>query len=372
MNNRCTSRVEGWMKEHFPRHPHIYFGLSGTALLLEVFQRQPRSTVVLPAFFCPNISTAALMAGKRVMHIDADRRTQLPDVAQLERCLASVNEADTILLIDHSFGYPFIHLSDLRRRFPKLLIIEDCARALGVESGASDFILFSMYKTTAGSSNGAVLASAIPLGIEPWPGSRPSARERVANLAPLRYAYHLLQRIQCSEFRSRAGQVNTDVPPWTPQYGMPHQLCSARFFSELDNIQTQTSTRRAIADEIIDGLSGSGIECIKPAEGHQTAGHFLSVRVGQQSTRDLALTRLRKKSLSVARTWDIIPAHFRCFENTFPFGCANSKHLAEQMIHVRLAEFRGAKQRRSLIDELRAVTQNLAALPEKASVASFS
>jgi len=32
----------------------------------------------------------------------------------------------------------------------------------------------------------------------------------------------------------------------------------------------------------------------------------------------------------------------------------------------------GLVERRSLIDELRAVTQNLAALPEKASVASFS
>jgi dTDP-4-amino-4,6-dideoxygalactose transaminase len=360
------------MKEHFPRHPHIYFGLSGTALLLEVFQRQPRSTVVLPAFFCPNISAAALMAGKRVMHIDADRRTQLPDVAQLEMCLASVNDADTILLIDHSFGYPFIHLSDLRRRFPKLLIIEDCARALGVEAGDSDFILFSMYKTTAGSSGGAVLASGIPLGIQPWPESRPSARERVANITPLRYAYHLLQRARCAEFRSRAGQANTDVPPWTPQHGLPNELCSARFFSELNNIPAHAATRRAIADEIIDGLSGSGIECIKPIAGHQTAGHFLSVRVGQQSTRDLALTRLCKQSLSVARTWDIIPAHFQCFENTFPLGCANSKHLAEQMIHVRLAEFRGAKQRRRLIEELRAVTQHVAPLPDKASVASFS
>ncbi len=372
MNSRWISRIEGWMKEQFPRHPHIYFGVSGTALLLEVFRRQPRSTVILPAFFCPNISAAALMAGKRVIHIDAGPRTLLPDVAQLETCLASVNEADTVLLIDHSFGYPFIHLPDFRRRFPKLLIIEDCARALGVKLGDSDFILFSMYKTTAGSSNGAVLASGIPLGIEQGTQSLPSARERVANIAPLRYAYRLLQRARCAEFRSRAAEVGTDVPSWAPQYGWPNELCGARFFSELHKTETQASTRRAIAGEIIDRLSGSGLECVTPAAGHQAAGNFLSIRVGEQPARDSALTRLCRRGLSVARTWDIIPAHFRCFEQTFPFGCANSKQLAEQMIHVRVAEFSSATERRRLIEELRAVSQNEAAHPDKASVASFS
>jgi dTDP-4-amino-4,6-dideoxygalactose transaminase len=366
------------MREHFPRHPHMYFGVSGTTLLLEAFQQQPRSTVVLPAFICPNISAAAVTAGKRVIHIDARRNTQLPDPAQMETCLAGLDESDTALLIDHSFGYPFANLPELRRRFPKLLIVEDHARALGMKVGGSapgasaDLILFSMYKTIPGSSSGAVLLSTTPLRIEEGPRLAPTVRERVATIPPLKYAYHLMQRFRSSELRSRVRDKEARFPQWTPQHGLPSELCCTRFFAELTKIETRGSERRAIAEELTASLTKSGIDCIQAAEGHQTAGNFVSVRLGKPHTRDLILTRLCKKGLFVGRTWDIIPIHFRAFDNTFPFGYANSQHLAEQMIHIRLALFSNAAQRRRLVQELREVTRNTALLPEKASAASFS
>jgi dTDP-4-amino-4,6-dideoxygalactose transaminase len=364
------------MREQFPRHPHVYFGVSGTTLLSEAFQQQPRSTVVMPAFICPNISTAAVTAGKRVIHVDAARHTQLPDPAQLDTCLASLDESDTVLLIDHSFGYPFANLPALRRRFPKLLIVEDYARALGVKLGgtspgaSADLILFSMYKTTSGSSNGAVLLSTIPLRIEEGPKLAPTVRERVATIPPLKYAYHLMQRFRGSDIRPRSGDA--DFPQWKPEHGLPNELCCARFFAELTKTETRGPERRAIAEELTANLTKSGIDCIQATEGHQSAGNFVSVRLGKPNTRDLVLSKLCKKGLFVGRTWDIIPMHFRAFDNTFPYGYANSKYLAEEMIHIRLALFSNAAQRRRLVEELREVAQKTEPLLEEESVASFS
>jgi hypothetical protein len=64
--------------------------------------------------------------------------------------------------------------------------------------------------------------------------------------------------------------------------------------------------------------------------------------------------------------------HVRAFENTFPFGFANSKYLTEQMIHIQLAAFSSARQLQRLIEEFREAAQDMAWLTEKASAASLS
>jgi dTDP-4-amino-4,6-dideoxygalactose transaminase len=371
---RWTSGVRGWLREQFPSHAHIYFGVSGTTLLYDVFRNQPRTTVVLPAFVCPTISAAAALAGKRVVHIDANKHTQLPEVADVATCLAGLDESDTVLLVDHSFGFPFTGLPALRRKFPRLLIIEDYARALGLKVGGhapgefSDMVLLSMYKSIAGSRNGSVLLSIPPVRVEEGQRLRPTLRERVATVPVLRYVYHKVQRIYGSETPSRA--VETNFPEWSPQYGWPSDLCSARFFRELTEIETRGLMRRAIAEELTDSLSSVGIECVRAAHGYQPAGNFVSVNLGNSHTRDLALTKLSKKGLFVAKTWDSIPAHFRSFEDTFPFGCVNSKDLAEQMIHIRVALFSSAVQRRRLVRELQQLKQDMAPLHHDLSAAS--
>src|SRR5215469_7369106 len=119
------------LRDRFPLYRHVYFGLSGSTLLHDALKLEDRRSVVLPAFFCPSISAMALAAGKRVTHIDATRESLHPDPALLEKFLADEPESGTAVLIDHSFGYRCGALAGLRRRFPKLLIIEDCARSLG-------------------------------------------------------------------------------------------------------------------------------------------------------------------------------------------------------------------------------------------------
>src|SRR5258706_14065024 len=123
-------RIRDWLREHFPQHPHIYPGVSGATLLHEALKTQTRTSVVMPAFICPSLSEMAARAGKQVVHIDADPLTLHPDMARLVKHLARQNASETVLLIDHSFGYSLPGLASLRQMFPRLLIIEDFARAL--------------------------------------------------------------------------------------------------------------------------------------------------------------------------------------------------------------------------------------------------
>jgi dTDP-4-amino-4,6-dideoxygalactose transaminase len=354
----AVSNVEGWLRERFPHHRHIYFGVSGTTMLHDALKSQSRTWVVLPGFLCPKISAAAACARKQLIHIDADRRTELPDVAQLVCSLASRDASDTVVLIDHSFGYPFPAVARLRREFPKLLIIEDLARALGVRINGqypgehSDWILLSMYKTVPGSINGAVLLSKTPLPIPQGPRVPAMLRERVARIEPLRSIYRVLQRGTSGEFRSRLGQLELSFPDWSPTYGFPNDLCLSRFATELTRLDNQAAILSAIAEELTAGLSEAGINCIAAAAGCQSAGHFVSFEVRQQHGRDQVLTSVCKKGLFIGRSYDVVSAHYRSFQETFPAGYSNSEYLAEHMAHIRVALYPRTKQRRRLVSEV--------------------
>jgi len=355
---RDISAVQQWFRERFPRQQHIYFGVSGATLLYEALRAQKQTSVVLPAFICATLSAAAVRARKRVMHIDADRRTQLPDIDELEAYLASQRACDTVLLVDHSFGYPFPELGRLRRRFPELLIIEDCARALGLQIKGelpgcySDWVLFSMYKTVPASNNGAILLTRTPIDIHQGQRTSATMRERVASIEPLRFLYHELQRRTRPEFRSRTSNLG-NCPEWEPAFGLPNRLCVARFARELKSVEAQATLRRSVANELTDKLCEAGIPCIQPAEGCESAGHFISFRTPNPNARNELLATLHRKGLFLQRTWDIVPAFYGLFAGTFPTGHCHSEHLANNMAHIRVRLYINRDRRNRLVEEIR-------------------
>src|SRR5579872_101341 len=299
---RDLGLIEGWFRERFPRHPHVYFGLSGATLLHDALLTQPQSTLVLPAYICPSLSAMGLAAGKRLVHAEVDPRTLHPDPAHYTL-------DDAVALVDHAFGYPYAGIAQLRKRNPGLLIIEDCARALGANidgdlpGAASDWLLFSMYKTIRGSRNGAVLLSNAPLPI-PKENRRGAVtvKERAARLAPARFLHHQILR------RSRfAPREIGFAPEHEPQRGLPSELCANRFWAELRDLDSRTRMRREIVQELSENLSRiPEIECVRTADHCQPAGHFVSFAI-RKGNRDRVITRLYRRGLFVMRTWDIVP-----------------------------------------------------------------
>ena len=111
----------------------------------------------------------------RVVFLDVNPETLHIGLNQLEQCLAEDREEETALLADHTFGYPFAQLPEVRRKHPRLLIIEDCVRALGSRihgrpvGNTGDWTLLSMYKTTPGNNHGAILLTQSPYQIHTGP-----------------------------------------------------------------------------------------------------------------------------------------------------------------------------------------------------------
>ncbi len=290
-------QVHGWLREHFPQHPHIYFGVSGTTLLHEALKTEGRTSVIMPAFICPGLSEMAARAGKQVIHIDSDPQTLHPDLAQLETQLACQDASETIVLIDHTFGYPFPGLAGLRRKFPQLLIIEDCARGLGTRINGhfpgrhADWILLSMYKTILGSTKGAVLLTRTPVPLTDGRSTRATLRERAATIRPVRFIHDLWKRRH-------------------PDFGA------------------------------------------RPSGLISSANHFVSFTVRPDKMRDRILTALHGKGFFLYRTWNVVPAHYRRFSGTFPSEHRGSEYLADHIVHVSVNLFVDCKQHRQLIPAL--------------------
>jgi len=350
------ARIQSWLRERFPRHPNIYFGVSGTSLLYEALKFESRTLIIFPAFICPSLPAMALRAGKSVVHLDADPLTLHPKATALETCLAHHDASNCTVLIDHSFGYPFPGLACLRTRFPGLLIVEDCARALGVSIHGrfpgehSDWVLLSMYKTITGPRNGAVLLTKTPLPLQEHPNVPVTIRERAATIGPLRFFYDLAQRGRRGFLPPPRGLKS---PDWTPQYGFPSSLCMARFAAELDRFETRSVARNSIAGELVEKLSGiEGLECIRTAEGCQPAGNFVSFKMRNREDRDRTLSLLQRNGLFLSRTWNLLPLNYEILAETFLDGHAGSRELWDRIAHIPVRLFLSETRRRRLIQAL--------------------
>lgn len=349
-------RIRSWLRERFPRHPNVYFGVSGTTLLFEALQFEPRTSIIFPGFICPSLPAMALKAGKSVFHVDADPLTLHPKTTAFETFLAHHDASHGAVLLDHSFGYPYPDIARLRKRFPELLIVEDCARALGLSIHGqfpgehADWVLLSMYKTITGPRNGALLLTKTPLALQEHLSVPVTIRERVAAIRPLRFFYDLAQRRRLGFLPPPCGLKS---PDWIPQYGFPGRLCLARFAAELDRFETRSVARSLSAAELVEKLSRiDGLECIRAAESCQLPGHFVSFKMRNRVDRDRTLALLQRNGLFLSRTWDLLPFNYAILAETFPYGHAGSRELWDRIAHIPVRLFLDATRRRRLIEIL--------------------
>lgn len=351
-----SATVAEWLESTYPEHGHRAFGRSGAALLFEALRRESRGTVILPAFISFTLSGAATAAGKRVLHLDVDPATLHIRVDFLQAAIASEGAENVIVLVDHAFGYPFPGLGALRRRYPEALFIEDCVRALGGTAGGEplgrhgDWTLLSLYKTTSGNLNGAILLSRKPLNLPVGESSPPAGR----TLAPIRAR----RRRSCRVAREPYPEPNRNLGAlkWSPKLGLPTEACVRRFERWRFYLPQRCEAQRAAAAQIRDALEATpGVDWIRESPDSAGAAHFLSFTVSNREERKRVLIEMSRRGFPLERTWHLVPIHFRGFEGTFPFGSAGSERLSDCVIHVPMAEYLAADPRRRLIDGLRAV-----------------
>ncbi len=354
------SALSGWLQSTFPDHPYHAIGVSGAALLYELLRREPRGTLILPAFTSYTLSGAATAAGKRVLHIDADPATLHMRTDLLDQAIVSAGAENSIVLIDHTCGHPFPGIAALRQRHPEVRIVEDCVRALGGTSGGAplgsegDWTLLSLYKTTAGNLNGAILLSRTPLDLPVEAPHPVRLKQRVAGIRAVR---RLHQRFKGGPFSAPNRERGALI--WSPKRGAPNALCLQRFEHWLRYLPQRVEAQRSAAASIEEGLRDlPGLTPIEEAPDCESAAHFVSFTVSQGGDRNAFLAEMHRRGCALERTWHVVPSFYRGFAATFPFGSAGSEFLADHVIHIPVADYLDARRLERLIAALREVAHN--------------
>ncbi|HXF51522.1 MAG TPA: DegT/DnrJ/EryC1/StrS family aminotransferase [Dehalococcoidia bacterium] len=113
---------------------------SGLYALLAAMGLSPDDEALLQAFTCVAVPNAVLWAGGRPVYVDMDPRTYNIDPADLERKLTPRSRA---VIVQHTFGIPcdLDAVTEIAGR-RRLLLIEDCAHALGGSHGGRELGTF--------------------------------------------------------------------------------------------------------------------------------------------------------------------------------------------------------------------------------------
>lgn len=242
-------------------------GTSALTLALRlVHQEAPGRAIALPAYGCYDLATAVVGAGVPIRFYDLDPETLGPDLPSLE---SAVTQDLGGIVLAYLYGMPFdlrpVLEMTLAREIP---IIEDAAQGLGmiVDSRISGTIgdlavlSFGRGKGLTAGRGGALLTdqryanAIIAEDVGDLGPSRGVAREILALGAQFLFARPSLYRLPAALPWLRLGDT-VYRPPHPPR--QPTAFALGVLGSTLGTVETETSQRRAHADEYRAVLAGS-------------------------------------------------------------------------------------------------------------------
>jgi dTDP-4-amino-4,6-dideoxygalactose transaminase len=304
----ARTRVESILKARY-RSPALALTDSGTSALALAFRlavaRRPGRPVLLPAWGCFDLVTAALAADVPVLFYDVDPATLGPDWSSLE---AAVRLDPAAVVAVHFYGLPidWAEFGAAVRR-SGAAIIEDAAQGTGAEIGGRPVgafgdlavLSFGRGKGTTGGRGGALLANAPPWVADIEGLRLPTPRGGLADAVAL-MAQWILTRP--SLFGLPAGL------PWLglgqTVFRAPHPvgglnaLAAGVLGSTLVLAAAETEARRRNAGLLTQGLRGSRLELIRDVPGARPGWLRLPARLRSGSAQDVG-TDPRARALGI-------------------------------------------------------------------------
>ena len=298
----------------------------GRNALYALLKSLPFKTIHFPAFTCPVLTEAALAADKKVELLEVDLDTFNLDFEKLPaknpECLAAV----------HTFGNP-IDISQLRKRYPKTYIIEDCAHAIfskindKLVGSLGDAILFSLYKQVA-NLNGAILLTKKPLRLEQKEKSLCFFWPRV--IFKTSGWHHLLinflrrRYIDTLEDRSFSSAKTASF------------LANNLFSLGMGKLKEEREERRRVADWYFEAVkSNQYLQAQLPADESEPSYYQFVVFLKPEfiSIRDKVIRNLRKQNIFLDRLWYSAPITEDRFAS-FQKKCPKALLLARSVISL--------------------------------------
>jgi dTDP-4-amino-4,6-dideoxygalactose transaminase len=316
--------------------------------MFDALRQEGRKRIILPAFICSQLPAMAVATGMETRLIDVAPGTLHMRPGDVRQCLREGRDAETVLLVDHCFGHPFAESAELRREHPGLLIVEDCARALGSTIGGrpvghtGDWILLSLYKTTLGNDHGAVLLTRTPYAPRTGPPPNVTWRQRASGWPLLRAGRRALRLGRATFGPTRRDRESIS---WSPDIGVPNDLCLARFARSIERLDEESDRRRQAAVRIMDITADiDGIHWVAAAPECESCSYFVTFTTASSCDRNRLLAELSRRGILLWRTWDLVPAYVKMFQACFWRGSAGSTFLANHVAHVVVDQFSGRRQ----------------------------
>ena len=132
-NNKAVEKVTGWFEKRFPGYKAFTFnsGRSAQYALLKAAGVGPGDEVLVQAFTCVAVPNSVIWTGAKPVYADIKKNTYNMDPVNLVKKITPKTKA---VIVQHTFGQP----ADLERikkicQKNNLLLIEDCAHALGAK-----------------------------------------------------------------------------------------------------------------------------------------------------------------------------------------------------------------------------------------------
>jgi len=233
----------------------------------------PREPVLLPAYSCFDLVTAAVGADVPIRFYDVDPRTLTPEIADLERVASDGCRA---IVAANLFGFP-LDWPRVRSLADDVgaTLIEDAAQALGATWGdrsAGTFgdltvMSFGRGKGWMGGSGGALLGRRRPLSgaASALPAERSGARDFLVSLAVWTLGRPSLYRVPASIPALGLGETRYKTPTAPSAI---NRLAAAVALRHADMARDAVEGRRARAATLGATLEGgSSVEPCHPLEG---------------------------------------------------------------------------------------------------------
>jgi perosamine synthetase len=142
IRGHATHRVEEWFSKNYPNNYALSFNSGRSALLgiLKAFEIGKNDEVLVQSFTCVAVPNSVLWVGAKPVYVDIDNSLNI-DLVDAEK---KVSSKTRVIIVQHTLGLP----ADMKAitafaKIHHLLVVEDCAHALGVGGLSGDAAFFS-------------------------------------------------------------------------------------------------------------------------------------------------------------------------------------------------------------------------------------
>lgn len=310
------------LKKWFPQKQIVFtnYGRSAFELILDHYNIK-NCKVMIPAFICPFFKTIFKRRNIAPIFIDVDLETW--NISK-ETLKAGFDGGSKCLIINNMNGLP-APIEDFRPICKDILIIEDCAHALGAFHNKKrvglfgDSAFFSTYKNIPTIKGGFVISNDL---------NRIIPRENLSFGILKKFFYYLGKN--ANHYRKFRGKINFNIKDnifYDSEILAPNRLTAKLMDYYLINLDIDIKKRKIIAKHIKNNLKDLNLKFQKNIKNEHIYTYFSFLIPKNKSKIDI-LNSLQKQGIIARLIWG------DTLEKAYGKESKNSKEISKRIISI--------------------------------------